>query len=51
MAVRAALIPAGEREAAWSIIQRQWPGYRDYERESGRTVRLFVLQPVRPPAP
>lgn len=51
MAVRAALIPAGDREAAWSIIQRQWPGYRDYERESGRTVRLFVLQPVRPPAP
>lgn len=36
-----------EREDAWHRIQRQWPGYRAYERESGRTVRLFRLQPVR----
>lgn len=35
-----------EREAAWRRIERQWPGYRAYERDSGRTVRLFRLQPV-----
>jgi hypothetical protein len=32
----------------WARIERQWPGYRNYERQSGRTVRLFRLQPVRP---
>jgi deazaflavin-dependent oxidoreductase (nitroreductase family) len=47
MAVRASPIPDDQREAAWARIQRQWPGYRQYERDSGRTVRLFLLQPVR----
>ncbi len=48
MRVRAELIddPA-EREAAWERIQDQWPGYRAYERDSGRIVRLFLLRPVR----
>ncbi len=46
--VRASPIPDDERDAAWARIERQWPGYRNYERESGRTVRLFRLQPVRP---
>ena len=41
------LIPDAERDAAWARIERQWPGYRAYERDSGRTVRLFRLQPVR----
>jgi len=49
MAVRAEQIPADERDAAWATIERQWPGYRNYERSSGRTVRLFRLQPVRTP--
>lgn len=35
------------REAAWDRIQRQWPGYRAYERDSGRAVRLFRLRLVR----
>ena len=35
-----------ERDAVWARIEQQWPGYRNYERESGRTVRLFRLQPV-----
>ncbi|GAA3662257.1 nitroreductase family deazaflavin-dependent oxidoreductase [Microbacterium marinilacus] len=35
------------REDAWETIQRQWPGYRAYERESGRQVRLFRLRLVR----
>lgn len=47
MPVRASLIPADERDAAWARIEMQWPGYRSYERKSGRTVRLFRLQPVR----
>lgn len=45
--VVASLIPESERDAAWARIEAQWPGYRSYERESGRTVRLFLLQPVR----
>ena len=47
MAVHATLIPAAERDAAWAIMEAQWPDYRDYERDSGRTARLFRLQPVR----
>lgn len=47
LSVRANLIPDAEREATWARIERQWPGYRGYERDSGRQVRLFRLQPVR----
>lgn len=47
MAVRATIVPDDERDAVWARIEAQWPGYRNYERESGRTVRLFRLQPVR----
>jgi deazaflavin-dependent oxidoreductase (nitroreductase family) len=46
MPVRASLIAAAERDAAWARIEAQWPGYRAYERQSGRVVRLFRLQPV-----
>jgi deazaflavin-dependent oxidoreductase (nitroreductase family) len=46
-AVRATLLSDDEREAAWATIERQWPGYRNYERSSGRKVRLFLLQPVK----
>lgn len=45
--VRATLIEDDdEREAAWARLESQWPGYRAYERDSGRTVRLFRLRPV-----
>jgi deazaflavin-dependent oxidoreductase (nitroreductase family) len=44
--VRASLVPDAERDATWARIEAQWPGYRGYERDSGRTVRLFRLQPV-----
>lgn len=47
MSVRAARVDESGREDAWRRIEQQWPGYRGYERESGRTVRLFLLQPVR----
>ncbi|MEF3405047.1 nitroreductase family deazaflavin-dependent oxidoreductase [Agromyces sp. CCNWLW203] len=46
MSVRASRIDDAERDAAWARIEAQWPGYRAYERESGRVVRLFLLQPV-----
>lgn len=46
-AARATLLSDDEREAAWATIERQWPGYRNYERSSGRKVRLFLLQPVK----
>lgn len=43
--VRATLIGEDDaREEAWRLIQQQWPGYRAYERTSGRTVRLFRLR-------
>ena len=46
--VRATLIDDDrEREEAWRRIEQQWPGYRGYERDSGRRVRIFRLQPVR----
>lgn len=48
--VHATVLPEGEREQAWRRIESQWPGYRSYERESGRTVRLFRLQPLSVPA-
>ena len=44
--VRAGLIGPPDREEAWRRIEAQWPGYRAYERDSGRIVRLFVLRPV-----
>ena len=47
MPVHATLIGDDEREAAWARIESQWPGYRNYERTSGRKVKLFRLQPVR----
>ncbi|MDF0513437.1 nitroreductase family deazaflavin-dependent oxidoreductase [Agromyces sp. H3Y2-19a] len=46
MPVRASRIDDEGRDAAWARIEAQWPGYRAYERESGRVVRLFLLQPV-----
>jgi len=44
--VRASLVEAGLRDRTWARIERQWPGYRSYERDSGRIVRLFLLRPV-----
>jgi deazaflavin-dependent oxidoreductase (nitroreductase family) len=51
MPVRAEVVPDAERDAVWTRIEAQWPGYRGYERDSGRTVRLFRLQPVREERP
>lgn len=43
IAVHATLIEGEAREEAWATIERQWPGYRGYERASGRTLRIFRL--------
>ena len=45
VAVRADLVADEDREAVWAYIERQWPGYRGYERASGRTLRIFRLTP------
>jgi deazaflavin-dependent oxidoreductase (nitroreductase family) len=45
IAVRASLVPDDERDAVWRTIERQWPDYREYERQSGRTLRIFRLTP------
>lgn len=44
--VRATVVPEALRDATWRRIEAQWPGYRGYERDSGRVVRLFVLHPI-----
>ncbi|MEF2975643.1 nitroreductase/quinone reductase family protein [Subtercola sp. YIM 133946] len=46
MPVVAALVGDDEREAVWRYIERQWPGYRKYEQQSGRELRIFRLTPV-----
>ena len=44
-AVHAELIPDSERDAVWRLLDEQWPGYRGYERASGRILRIFRLAP------
>jgi len=43
--VQARLVPEEEREATWATLERNWPGYRGYERASGRELRIFRLTP------
>jgi deazaflavin-dependent oxidoreductase (nitroreductase family) len=43
--VRAELVPAADREATWVKLERNWPGYRGYERTAGRELRIFRLTP------
>jgi deazaflavin-dependent oxidoreductase (nitroreductase family) len=43
--VRARLLDGAEREAAWSLLEGQFPGYRAYERQAGRRIRIFSLAP------
>lgn len=45
--VRASVIEGDARERVWRHLESQWPEYRAYERDSGRTARLFLLTPVR----
>ncbi|MBX3195898.1 MAG: nitroreductase family deazaflavin-dependent oxidoreductase [Microbacteriaceae bacterium] len=47
--VAAELVPADEREATWVRLERNWPGYRGYERAAGRELRIFRLRRVSRP--
>jgi len=44
--VRATPIADDEREAVWRTLEQNWPGYRGYERASGRVLRIFRLVPT-----
>jgi deazaflavin-dependent oxidoreductase (nitroreductase family) len=46
MPVRAVLLDDAEREAAWPVLEAQWPGYRRYEEQAGRVLRIFRLVPI-----
>jgi deazaflavin-dependent oxidoreductase (nitroreductase family) len=43
--IHAERIPDDKLDETWAYIERQWPGYRGYERSSGRTLRIFRLTP------
>ena len=43
--VTATRIAEDKLDETWTYIERQWPGYRGYERSSGRTLRIFRLTP------
>jgi deazaflavin-dependent oxidoreductase (nitroreductase family) len=43
--VRAHLLEGAERQAAWPVLEAQWPSYREYERQAGRPIRIFRLVP------
>lgn len=43
--VRATRLSDDEVERVWPQIEKQWPGYREYERASGRQLRIFRLEP------
>jgi deazaflavin-dependent oxidoreductase (nitroreductase family) len=45
IAIHADRIPDDKLDETWAYIERQWPGYRGYERASGRTLRIFRLTP------
>ena len=44
--VHATLVADDEREAVWRTLEENWPGYRGYERTSGRILRIFRLVPT-----
>lgn len=41
--VRARLLDPEETEQIWSVLDQQWPGYRDYELTAKRAIRVFHL--------
>mgnify|MGYP001811184049 CR=1 FL=1 len=50
-AVGASGIEGDARDRVWRHLESQWPEYRAYERDSGRSVRLFLLTPLRVEGP
>jgi deazaflavin-dependent oxidoreductase (nitroreductase family) len=47
--VTARLVDGPEREEIWQKILTLSPGYQTYNDRSGRTLRIFHLQPTAPP--
>jgi deazaflavin-dependent oxidoreductase (nitroreductase family) len=43
LAVTARLLAGDERLAAWPVLEAQFPGYQEYERQAGREIRIFRL--------
>jgi len=43
--VTARRVPDEDVEATWVLLERNWPGYRGYERTAGRALRIFRLTP------
>lgn len=43
--MRATLLTGSDRDAAWPTLEKQWPGYREYETTAGRELRIFRLSP------
>jgi deazaflavin-dependent oxidoreductase (nitroreductase family) len=43
--VRARLLAGAERETAWTLLEAQFPGYREYETQANRRIRIFSLDP------
>jgi deazaflavin-dependent oxidoreductase (nitroreductase family) len=46
LVVTAQLLDDQAREEVWPVLEAQWPGYRDYERQAGRPLRIFRLVPT-----
>jgi deazaflavin-dependent oxidoreductase (nitroreductase family) len=44
-AVRARVAEGEERERLWRAANEQYGGFDDYERRTGRDIRVFVLEP------
>jgi deazaflavin-dependent oxidoreductase (nitroreductase family) len=41
--VTARLLTQVEADTKWPELDAQWPGYRDYEKTAGRSIRVFHL--------
>lgn len=46
VAVHATRVADDKLDETWDYLEQMWPGYRGYERQSGRTLRIFRLAPV-----
>jgi deazaflavin-dependent oxidoreductase (nitroreductase family) len=45
--VKARLVTGAERERCWALLLEHWPAYATYQDRIDRTIRVFVLEPVR----
>lgn len=44
--VRARLVEGVERTELWHLVTSMWPAYDTYADRSGRTIRVFLLEPA-----